>query len=275
MNNKTLDYLQRDLKFLGFGENSLLNDQLTEAFDKGEPAFELYHDAYYEDFVRVEAKLYFFTPKNTDNIVFGKYDAMLYDEKDPANDKMRTFFIFKGTGVTFKQAYNLLEGRAALVRKRDNADQIYSVWSQLDFNEKDETGNYRMKEYRNGFDLNKVLSLYSIRELRMEESKERLVAALERGNLEQITLEKDKPEKVYITTNPYERGIRILPLATRARKKKQEPLLIKEPGDPRAEGAEDHSGLPGERGLAADEDSELFPGFPAMPKAVSRKPARK
>ena len=166
MTSENLDFLNRNLKYLGFGENTLLNQQLEEHIQKEEPEFELYTDAFYEHFVRTKAKLHFLKLMKKGIYVFDHYTATIQYEQDPGRNRQRDFHIYKGVGVTFKEAYNLLDGRAARIDQINQDDERYSVWVQLDFDEKDVHLNYTFKYYRY-FDLEKVLSSYPIRNIRL------------------------------------------------------------------------------------------------------------
>jgi hypothetical protein len=203
-----LEYLNTDLKYLGFGENTLLNQQLEESIAKGSPEFELYTDAFFEHFIRTEARLHFSKLVKQGSYVFDHFTATNQYEQDPARNKEREFHVYKGVGVTFKEAYNLLDGRAARIDGVDQDDEIYRTWVQLDFEERDAHQNYRFKYYRH-YDLERVLSSYPIEEFLADATRKTLLASLERGNKCLITLNTGKPEPKWIEANPAEKTIRI------------------------------------------------------------------
>jgi hypothetical protein len=66
-------------------------------------------------------------------------------------------------------------------------------------------GNYEMNQYhlKNGFDLERVLSNFSIKELANATYKERLIESLQRGNLQSVTFigVEGKQEKLFISPN--------------------------------------------------------------------------
>jgi hypothetical protein len=203
-----LQYLNDDLKYLGFGENTLLNQQLEENIAKEKAEFELYTDAFFEHFIRTEAKLHFLKLVKKGTYVFDRYTATNQYEEDPARNKEREFHVYKGVGVTFKEAFNLLDGRAARIDGIDQDDEVYRTWVQLDFDEKDAHLNYRFKYYRH-YDLERVLTSYPIEELLAEATRKTLLASLERGNKCLVTLNTGKPEPKWIEANPAEKSIRI------------------------------------------------------------------
>src|SRR6202012_5626879 len=212
-----MEYLHEDLKYLGFGENTLLNNQLEENIAKGQPEFELYTDAFFEHFVRMEARLHFLRHAHQGNYIFDRYTAAIQYEQNPELNKECTFHIFKGTGVTLKEAYNLLDGRAARIDQRDRDHEIYRVWVELDFEERNTHQNYRFRYYRY-YDLEKVLAIYPIEEMTAEATRKPLLASLERGNRHLVTLNAGKPELKWIEANPAEKTIRISSPAPSARK---------------------------------------------------------
>ncbi|HET6255890.1 MAG TPA: hypothetical protein VFE32_17570 [Puia sp.] len=243
---ESLEILNRQLKFLGFGENTLLNQQLEEHILKEEPEFELYTDAFYEHFVRVEAKLHFLRHVKKGIYIFDHYVARIQYEQDPDRNKQRLFHVYKGTGVTFKEAYNLLDGRAAKIDQINQDDERFSVWAELDLDDKDTQVNYRFKYYRH-YDLDKVLATYPIAEYQSEATRKMLLASLERGNKHLVTLNTGKPEPKWIEANPADRTIRIYA-----------PIPSKKRGsDERRSARRSQRAAPGPAGEKATEDQEL------------------
>jgi len=203
-----LEYLNDDLKYLGFGDNTLLNQQLEESIANGKTEFELYTDAFFDHFIQTEVKLHFLKLVKKGTYVFDRFTATNQYEQDPGKNKEREFHVYKGVGVTFKEAFNLLDGRAARIDGLDQDDKRYRTWVQLDFEEKDAHLNYRFKYFRH-FDLESVLASYPIEELLADATRKTLLASLERGNKCLITLNTGKPEPKWIEANPAEKTIRI------------------------------------------------------------------
>lgn len=202
------EYLSEDLKYLGFGENTLLNQQLQENIALGKPEFELVTDAFFDQFVRTEVKLHFLKHLKLGSYVLDRFIAVNQYEQDPGKNKEREFHIYKGAGVTFKEAYNLLDGRAARITQVNADDERYKVWVQLDFGERDTHHNYRFKYFRH-FDLEKILASYPVEEMQAEPTRKLLLASLERGNRHLVTLNTGKPEPKWVEANPAEKTIRI------------------------------------------------------------------
>jgi hypothetical protein len=220
MNTNNLDFLNNNLKFLGFGERSLLNQHLEAQMLRDLPSFELYTEAFYDSETKMEAKLYFTrsTQPDSDYYFLNKYDALLRYAGEPDKDRSQTFFVNKGQGITFKEAFNLLQGRAVHKILTSRSGIQYSAWLQLDFAEKDKRDNYVFSYYRGRrFELDKVLEKYAIRELGYNEMRDHLLRSLQRGNLHAVTFEGPEHKgKHLIEANPALNTINIYPAATRA-----------------------------------------------------------
>jgi hypothetical protein len=214
MNKENLSFLQGNLKYLGFGENMLINEQLELLVEQQPNEIILFTEAYFDEHHKVEATLYFRRSSHSDMYFFNKYDARLIHDEDPAKNREQIFYINKGSGITFKESYNLLLGRSVYKKLTDRDGKEYYAWVKLNFEEKEENYNYKVQKFglRYGFDLEKTLSIYPIMELKSPDQKASLIRALQRGNQQLVTLEKtNKMEKMYIEANPQYKTINLYP----------------------------------------------------------------
>jgi hypothetical protein len=150
MNNENLQYLTDNIKYMGFGEN--LKSELEKNMNEGKGEFQLDHKAEINK-KPFEATLNFRKSDSTDMYFFNNYHASL--EKSNGEKMEQTFYLNKGKGVTAKEAYNLLDGRAVhkdLVTKEGHP---YKAWMQLDPANKDKNNNFEVKQFHEnyGFDL--------------------------------------------------------------------------------------------------------------------------
>jgi hypothetical protein len=132
--------------------------------------------------------------------------------QENGQDKSQTFFIKKNSGVTAKEAYNLLNGRAVNKDLTNQEGEKYNAWLQIDWNQKDNNGNHKFKMIHEayGFKLDQVLAKHPIKELNEPVTKDRLMQSLERGNLHQVTFQKgDKEEKMLIEANPQFKSLNV------------------------------------------------------------------
>lgn len=200
MNEKNYEYLADQLKFTGFGES--LHQDLRKQMERQQPSFTLHHQTTYgKD--NAEATLHFRKSDQSDMFFFNKYDLQV-NKEDESPKLSQTFYVNKGNTVTLKEGYNLLDGRAVQKMLTNKEGERYQAWIQLNFSQKTTAGNYEIKQYHQnyGFDLEKTLSKYPIKELADEQSKEALIKSLHKGNLQSATFLRDnKEEKLFITPN--------------------------------------------------------------------------
>src|ERR1700761_5730215 len=135
MNTQNLGYLQKQLLNLGFGEG--MNKELEKNIEAKAPEFTLNSTNTYNK-EKVDYQLHF--KAGDDMYFFNKYDAKL-------NDGQQTFYINKGGGITAKEAFNLMEGRAVHKELENKAGEKYPAWVILDKENKTENGNLKLKTF--------------------------------------------------------------------------------------------------------------------------------
>ncbi len=220
MNQEQLDRLKTDIKYLGFGEtNTVLYTELEEQITQGPLEFDLHTESFFDDDTRMEARLFFRLSVDSTRYIFKRYEATLYYSNQPEKTRKQTIYIYKGKGFTFREAFNLLEGRAVNRNRIDLDGLEYNAWCQLNFDDKDQHGNYRIREFRKEwrYELEAALDVYPITELKNEELRAKMIRALRRGNLHPVRLLKGRKwERVFIEACPSTRLIIFRSQATRA-----------------------------------------------------------
>ena len=213
MIEKNVQYLKESLKYLGFGEK--LNADLENAISLNPEKFKLVMPGEFDrNGVKDEVKftLHFKRSDKSEMYFFNSYDAALKNAEDPTKEKSQTFYINKNSGVTAKEAYNLLSGRAVYKDLNNKEGQEYNAWIQLDFGEKDKNENFKIKQYHQnyGYELANELKKYPIKELDTEADNLKLLKSLEKGNLTQVTFVKEgKDERMFIEANPQFKNITV------------------------------------------------------------------
>ncbi len=200
MNEKNCEYLKDNLKYLGFGEKQ--HEALEKNLKEGKDSFQMVYSAELNK-KPFEAVLQFRKSDNSDMYFLNSYHASL--ERTNGEKMEQTFYLNNGRGVTAKEAYNLLEGRAVHKELTNKAGEPYKAWIQLDFSAKDKNNNNEVKQYHEnyGYDLKETLRTYPIKELGNEEESKKLIRSLEKGNVQMVTLElPDKDTKLFIEANP-------------------------------------------------------------------------
>jgi hypothetical protein len=120
----------------------------------------------------------------------------------------QSFYPDKGRGFTAEQAANMIEGRSVFRADMINQGGVpYQAWIKLDMDSaKDRSMNFTLNQYHvpsYGFDLEKTLEKYNIKELNNAETKAQLIGALEHGNRPIISSEKDGEEiKLHVEAVP-------------------------------------------------------------------------
>jgi hypothetical protein len=199
MNQENLNYLKENLKYHGFGDK--LYADLEHNIKQGFPEFVLKMDSEFNK-SKLESTLHFSKSKETDMYFFNRHDAVL---KNDVGTMEQTFYVNKGHGVTLKEAFNLLEGRAVYKELTPREGERYHAWIQLDFKEKEENGNYKTKQFHEnyGYDLKATLEKFPIKELLDEQKSERLMMSLQKGNVQSVTLNVEGKDQMYfMQANP-------------------------------------------------------------------------
>jgi len=208
MNEKNFEYLRDQIKYTGFGE--ALESQLKEKMQKEEPNFTLTHNAQYGNDT-AKATLNFKKSDQSDIYFFNSYKVEL--QKENSKEALeQTFYINKGSNITMKEAYNLMEGRSVNKDLTSKEGEVYNSWVQMDFKQSESNGNFKLNHYHQnyGYDLEAALSKHPIKELETPKYKEDLINSLKKGNLQSATFLKEGNEiKQYIEASPQFKTINI------------------------------------------------------------------
>ncbi len=205
VNEKNLDYLKDNLKYIGFGEN--LSVALEAHLKHGQPEFRLSHLTVVNK-KPFEVELNFCKSENTDMYFFNSYKASLHRTNGEKVDQ--TFYLNKGKGITAKEAYNLLEGRSVHKELTTKEGQEYKAWIKLDFEKMDKHNNHEVKQFPEnyGYDLRAAVAKFAVTELLDADKEKALIQTLQKGNLQSVTIEKDgQISKMYMEANPQFKGV--------------------------------------------------------------------
>ena len=218
MEKENLESLQKAVKYAGFGEH--LNNEIEQNLKTQKDKFELATMGEFGS-SKVDYKLEFNQSEKNGRHYFNRYTATLRNE-NPELEKSQKFFMNavmsnnddsdevkqmkrRANGVTAKEAFNLLQGRAVYKTLLNKEKEPYNAWIQLDFSKQDQYGNNETKKFTDkyGFDLSKTLDNYPIKGLDNPEKRDQIIQSLEKGNRLQITFEKEgKEEKMFIEAKP-------------------------------------------------------------------------
>ncbi|MCI9843655.1 hypothetical protein [Flavobacterium pectinovorum] len=195
-NNQALyDQVQR----IGFKD---LSNQIEYQIKQGHEQFTVPVSYYVNEKERLNHELSF-VKDQSGGYQFEGYKASLYNELKPEENRSQYFKLQQGNSVDTTQAYNLLGGRAV---QKDRS------WMQLDLNDKDASGNHRIKEFHfgYGYDLEKAIQELPLKELTNKTEGDKLNYSLKQGNRLPVTLIKNGNEhRFYIEANPQFKSVNI------------------------------------------------------------------
>ncbi len=179
-----------------------LAEKIDEQIKKGQQQFSLPVSYYINDKERLDHQLSF-VKDQSGAYHFEGYKTNLYNESKPNEQRQQSFNTKDGYEINTTEAYNLLSGRAI---------ERNGTWAQLDFNDKDRNGNFRIKEFHSsyGFDLEKILQQLPLKELLNQTEADKLDNALKNGNRLAVSFMKNGNEqRFYIEANPQFKSVNI------------------------------------------------------------------
>lgn len=199
MNAQNLSYLQKQALNLGFGEG--LNKEIEKQIKAKKTEFTIPATQEYNR-QKVDYQLHYKAGDKDNMYFFNKYDAAVQGA-----DIKQTFYINKGSGITAKEAYNLLEGRAVYKQLENQENQKYNAWVVLDKQNKNDNGNFKLHTYNEAWNYKPERAIDKMAIVGIDEpgARDKLLKSLEKGNRHQVTAMKDGKEvKLYIEANPAE-----------------------------------------------------------------------
>lgn len=222
MNQNNFAYLKDNIKYTGFGE--ALYPELEKNIIAKKDEFQLHFTTQISN-RPFDAVLDFRKSNTSDMYFFNRYTATV--ERNNGEKLSQSFAITKGKGVTAKEAYNLLQGRAVKREMTNAKGEEYIAWIQLDFDIKDEKGNFKVNKYNEnyGYDLRESIASFPVLELDGGEKEKDLLRSLEKGNVQAVAIEiNGNPERMFIEANPQYKTINIYDNSFKLMKHRDIPL---------------------------------------------------
>jgi hypothetical protein len=189
------DQVQR----IGFRD---LSARIDQQIRQGRGQFVIPVSYYINEKERLDHQLTF-VKDQTGYYQFEGYKTALQNESKPEEIREHYFKMQEAYSIDIIQAHNLLAGRAI---------QKGTSWMQLDLNDKDPNGNYRIKEFYSGYgyNLEKSLQQLPLKELSNKTEADKLKDALKQGSRQSVILIKDGSEhRFYIEANPQFKSVNI------------------------------------------------------------------
>lgn len=187
-----VDYLQNQLKYLGFGEGEKLHKDLKAGIDSVENQFELKTSS---DKASLGNEVDFtlkFNKTESGGVFLNSYKAVLNNDK--GEEISQNFKVNRENTFTAKEAVNLLEGRSVKIEfTNPKTEQLEPAFVKLNFAEpKSENGNYNFQNfYKNyGVDTGQIVEKSNLI-FDKAEYKESTIKSLEKGNVVKVKFEID------------------------------------------------------------------------------------
>lgn len=207
MDQENYEFLTEKLKYTGFEDK--LNAKLKEEIKSGKESFNLGLSMEIEG-KTMDVDLHFKKSAISERYFFNKFDASLRNENPELEPKRHTFY--QNQGVTAKEAFNLLEGRAVYKSLTDSEKEPYQAWLQLDLTKKEDNNNFQVNQYHEkyGFNLEEALKKLPIKELKDDTRTEWMIRSLQKGNTYPVVMERKGMEEVmFVEANPKFKSINV------------------------------------------------------------------
>ncbi|MBB6131499.1 hypothetical protein [Mucilaginibacter lappiensis] len=200
------EFLAKQLKYLGFGDAQ--QENVTKAIEESQGGMNVWLSMRGQFNTPIGTKdlvdyqLHFQKAADKPEYYLNSYTASLF--KDDAKEAVsHEFKINQGKGVSYKEAYNLLDGRSVnkdLVLKSGPAN----VWLKMETDpEKIAEHPLKMFTEKYGFDLEKTVDKSTVKGLDNPQTKEEILKNLKKGNTVKAEfIYKDQEIKGFIIADP-------------------------------------------------------------------------
>jgi hypothetical protein len=211
MNEQSYEYVKDQLFYMGFGEE--IAKTLQEKMAEGLNEFTLNHS---RDFGKDKTESVLHFSKGDDQAkdltFFNRFDMTL--KQEGKEDLTQNFFVGQKYNYTLQERYNMMDGRFVyreqpkVEPKEVNGEtkmvptgETYLAWKGLNFKESDERGNFLPKTMF--WKHEKEIVKYPLKEVEEPYDKNRLLAAMQKGNKASATIIRGNDEiKSTVVANP-------------------------------------------------------------------------
>jgi len=209
INEKSYDYVSKQLFFMGFGDE--ISKPLRDKMEQGLTEFTLPHTREFGKDT-VNTTLHFSAGDKENMLFFNRYEMTL---KQPGKEDLtQTYFVGQQYNYTLQERYNMLDGRYVYREQPRVAPQevngemkmrptgeTYVAWKGLNFKETDSYGNFVPKSMN--WNHQQELAKYDIKQLNEDYDKRTLMRSLEKGNKVKVTIiQEGKEVPGFVAANP-------------------------------------------------------------------------
>ncbi|MNJ95268.1 hypothetical protein D3C87_129760 [compost metagenome] len=204
MNQKNFEYLTKQMFYAGLGEVQVT--ELQKKLQEGKDDFQLIHQKKFGN-DNVTARLNFKKSDQDASMYFFNSFDVLFKKQGEQETMQQNFRISYGNDFRFDEAYKLMNGRSVnktfvMTDKLDkDIRQEINATAYMDFKNADKYGNFEIvKVY--GYDLEKKLEGYPIKDFEDETVKNRIISDLKKGEIVAFTMNtKNGGMEMRITAN--------------------------------------------------------------------------
>ncbi|MEB2785494.1 hypothetical protein [Algoriphagus persicinus] len=192
---ENIQELQERLKYSGFGES--LNKELEKQIKAKKSDIELNMTKDIGD-KKLEYGLHF-RKSDEGRYYYNGFDAKLF--KPDGKEQSQRFY--HNQGVSAKEAFNLLEGRAVFKSMFNKEGERYNAWLELDLGSMDEKGQHPVTQYHQnyGFKLEDAVKEFPLIDLQFPDKLDLLLYSLKKGNRHEVEIE-GNDSKFLLEANP-------------------------------------------------------------------------
>lgn len=196
---KNFQSLQQQVQRSGFPD---LTEKLKTLIEKGHEKFSLPLSYYINEKEKINHSLLF--SKNAEgSFEFEGYKSSLHNISLSEENRQHYFKNDQECNFKLHEVYNLLSGRSV---------QQNESWYQFDFNDRDASGNYQLKEFRNGYgyDLEKTLKAVPLKAASNKFEFEKLRNTLKQGDrISTVLIKNGKEQLFHIEADPHFKSLTI------------------------------------------------------------------
>lgn len=206
MNMENKQFIKDLVKGKGFGEE--LWPLIEQNIQEGKQAFSLPYKTEINN-LNYKADLHFKKGSSGDMYFFNGYDATL--TRSNGQELKHFFEIKKGLGMTKKESYNQLQGRAVLKKVKGEGENAETEWSRLNLNKKTSAGQFEKETWPGDkYDLKAAINKFAVIEMDGGDLEKDLLKSIERGNAQSATMDTGgEPLKVFLEANPEYKTINV------------------------------------------------------------------
>jgi len=200
---ENIEELQERMKYSGFGDT--VNPELEKQIKDGKEKIVLGMSKIVDD-RKLEYALHF-RQSDEGRYYYNGFDATL----TKPDDTQQSHRFYQNQGISAKEAFNLLEGRAVFKSLFNKEGERYNAWIQLELDVRDGNGKHPVTHFHQnyGFELEKAVEKLPLKYMDGDEQRDMLHYSLKKGNQHQVEIE-GRDGKFQLEANPRYKNLNLI-----------------------------------------------------------------